>query len=93
MACCIAMVLMLRKVLFMLVIGMLKVFSRILMDGMCVDALAPAVITMRGATFHPMAAILLRSGWYLLVFFCRGFNKESIITVCKFNELNCKVWV
>ena len=68
MACCIAMVLMLRKVLFMLVIGMLKVFSRILIDGMCVDALASVVITMRGAIFYPMAAILLRSGWYLSVF-------------------------
>jgi hypothetical protein len=32
---------------------MLKCLVRAVIDGKCVVLLAPAVITMRGATFHP----------------------------------------
>ena len=36
-------------------------------------ALAPAVIIIRGSTFHPLAAILSINGLYLLFFLLRVF--------------------
>lgn len=37
------------------------------MEGMCVDARAPAVMTISGFTFHPVAAISSSKGWYFAV--------------------------
>lgn len=47
---------------------MLKVFLRSSIDGVCVDALALAMIIMSGTTFDSLAAMLSRSGRYLLIF-------------------------
>ena len=44
-----------EKVVLIEVMGILKVSSRVVIDGMKVVALAPAVMTMRGSTFHPSA--------------------------------------
>ncbi len=66
-ACCMAMVFILVRVVFMDDSGILSLFSRVLMEGMCVIPLAPAVMTMRGSTFHPRLDISVISGWYFWV--------------------------
>jgi hypothetical protein len=43
------------------VVGSLNLVSSAFIDGMCVVALAPAAITMSGATFQPLAMTLLMS--------------------------------
>jgi hypothetical protein len=45
--------------------GILKVSWREFIEGVWVVALAPAVIMIIGATFHPLAQILWRSKSYL----------------------------
>ena len=47
------------------------IVSKCFIDGMCVVALAPATITMSGATFHPLVIMLLMSGWYFAIFLSR----------------------
>ena len=64
-----AIVLIFLKVFLMVGIGILNLFSSDCIEGMCVVALAHAVIIIRGSTFHPLAVILSISGLYLL-FFC-----------------------
>lgn len=53
----------------MLVTGVSNVLSKISIDKMCIDALVSTLIIKRGTTFHPMVAMLLRSDWYLSIFF------------------------
>ena len=55
MAYFIAMVLMFLKEFLMVGVGILNLFSSDLIDGMCVVALAPPMIIIRGWTFHPLA--------------------------------------
>ena len=66
MAYFIAIVLMFLKVFLMVGKGILNLFSSDFIDGMCVVVVAPAVIMIRGSTFHPLAAILSIDGLYLL---------------------------
>ena len=66
MAYCMAMVLIFLKVFRMDGIGSLNLSSSNFIDGMCVAALAPAVITMSGSIFHPRATMFSISGLYLL---------------------------
>ena len=66
MAYCMAMVLMSLKVFRMDGIGSLNFFSSSCIDGMCVAAMAPAIITMSRSIFHPRAAMLSISGLCLL---------------------------
>ena len=61
-ACCIAMVLISLKVCLICFSGFLSFSSRIFIDGMCVVALAPAVMTINGSTFHPLLVMLSMSG-------------------------------
>ena len=68
MAYCMAMVLMFLKVFRMDGIGSLNLSSSIFIDGMCVAALAHAVITMSGSIFQPKASMFSISGLYLLAF-------------------------
>jgi hypothetical protein len=56
------------KVFLMVGISILDLFSSDFIDGMCVVALAHAVILIRGSTFHPLVAIQSISGLYLLFF-------------------------
>ena len=53
-ACCIAMVLISLKVCLMVFSGILNFSSKIFIEGMCVVALAPTVMTINGSTFHPL---------------------------------------
>ena len=68
MACCIAMVLISMKVCFKVSVGILNFSSNILIEGVCVVALAPVVMTISGSTFHPLLLMLSRSGWYFSIF-------------------------
>ena len=52
MAYCMAMVFMFLKVFRMADIGSLNLSSSIFIDGVCVAALAPAIITMIGSIFQ-----------------------------------------
>ena len=58
MAYFIAIVLMFLKVFLMEGTCILHLFSSDFIDGICVVALAPAMIIIRGSTFQPLATIL-----------------------------------
>ena len=66
MAYCTATILMFIKVFQMASIGSLNLSSSIFIDGVCVAVLAPAVITMSGLIFQPLAVMLSIRGLYLL---------------------------
>ena len=66
-ACCIAMVLMSMKVCLIFFVGILSFSSNIFKEGVCVVALAPAVMTISGSTFHPLLVMLSISDWYFSV--------------------------
>jgi hypothetical protein len=83
------MVLIFRKVFLMVAIGILRVSSSIFIDGMWVVALAPAVMTISGATFHPVEAILSISGLYLW-FFASIASRENL-SLQYVNSINCMV--
>ena len=61
-ACCIAMVLISLKVCLIVFLGTLNFSSKIFIEGMCAVALAPAVMTINGSTFHLLLAMLSISG-------------------------------
>ena len=67
MACCIAMVFMSMTISFVVLFGIFNCLSNILIEGLCVFAIAPAVMTSTGSTFHPLLLMLLRRGWDFLV--------------------------
>ena len=61
-AYCVAIMLSCLNVCRICVIGSLSFVSSSVIDGMCVVALAPDASTMSGATFHPLALMVLMSG-------------------------------
>ena len=67
MAWCTAIILISLKVFLMNFLGISNFSLIIFIDGMCVDALASAVMTINGSTFHPLLVILSISGWYFSV--------------------------
>ena len=52
-ACCMAMTLIASNVYLMLSLGILNVVSILSIEGMCVAALTPAMMTISGSTFQP----------------------------------------
>ena len=52
-------------------------------------ALAPAAITISGATCHPFVMILLMSGWYFVVFFPLDYAITLLLQYV--NSINCMV--
>jgi hypothetical protein len=89
MAYFIAIVLMFSKVFLMVGIGILNLFSSDFIDGMCVVALAPAVIIIRGSTFQPLATILSINGLYLLFFASIVYGEN--LSLQYVNSMNCMV--
>jgi hypothetical protein len=89
MAYFIAIVLMFLKVFLMVGIGILNLFLSDFIVGMCVVALAPAMIIIRGLTFHPLATILSINGMYLL-FFASSVYGENL-SLQYVNSMNCMV--
>ena len=61
-ACCIAMVLISMKVCLIISFGILNFSSKIFIEGVCVIALVPAMMTISGSTFHPLLVMLFTSG-------------------------------
>ena len=61
------MVLMSMKVCLIVSLGILNFSSKIFIDGVCVVALAPVVMTISGSTFHLLLVMLSISGWYFSV--------------------------
>ena len=59
-------------------------FSTLSIEGVCVVALAPAVMTISGSTFYPLLIILSISDLYFSNY---SFVWYSIITIYEFNEL------
>ena len=66
-ACCIAMVLISMKVCLIVSFGILNFSSKIFIEGMCVVALVPAMITISGSIFHPLLVMLSISSWYFSI--------------------------
>jgi hypothetical protein len=89
MAYFIAIVLMFLNVFLMVGICILNLFSRDFIDGMCVLALAPAMIMIRGSTFQPLAAILSVHGLYLLFFASIVYGENLLLHYV--NSMNCMV--
>ncbi|KAG0594393.1 hypothetical protein M758_UG073600 [Ceratodon purpureus] len=89
MAYCMAMVFMFLKVFLMVSHGILKLSASSFIEGMCVVALAPAVMTIRGLTFHPLAVRLAISGLYLLVL-ASNVSGENL-SLQYVNSMNCMV--
>ena len=86
MVCYIAMVLMSMKVCFKVSFGILNFSSNILIEGVCVVALAPAVMTISGSTFHPLLVMLSISGWYFSVF--RVMASDENLSLQYVNSIN-----
>lgn len=61
-ACCVAIFFDVIKGILIEVMEMSKVLLRTSIERVLVDALALATITVSEATFHPTAAMLLKSG-------------------------------
>ena len=91
MAYCMATVLIFLKVFRMDGIGSLNLSSSNFIDGMCVAALAPAVITMSGSVFHPRAAMFSISGLYFLSL-ASSVSGENL-SLQYVNSMNCMVSV
>ena len=73
----------------MVIIGILKLSASSFIDGMCVVAMAPAVIIIRGSTFHLLVTILAINGLYLLVLVSSVF--EENLSLQYVNSINCLV--
>ena len=65
--------------------------SRSFIEGMCVAALAPAVITMSGSIFQHWSAMLSVSGLYLLTLASSVAGEN--LSVQYVNSMNCMVIV
>ena len=86
-----AIVLMFLKVFRMDSIGSLNFSSRSFIEGMCVAALAPTVITMSGSIFQPRSAMLSISGLYLLTLASSVAGEN--LSLQYVNSMNCMVIV
>ena len=91
MAYCMAIVLMFLKVFRMDGIGSVNLSSSSFIDGMCVAALALAVITMSGSIFQPKATMFSISGLYLLAL-VSSVSGENL-SLQYVNSMDCMVSV
>ena len=62
---------------------------RVLSSRGCGLWLLPAASTISGATFHPLAMILLMSGWYSVVFL--SLSSAVNLSLQYVNSINCMV--
>ena len=74
------------NVCLVLSLGIFNVVSILFIEGVCVDALALAMMPIGGSTFHPLLKILYISGFYFSYY---SFIWYFIIAVCEFHELYC----
>ena len=77
------------NVFFMEVLGILSFSFKIFIEGICVVARAPIVMTISRSTFHCLFIIELISGWYFSDFlFMISYENPSLYYV---NSMNCIV--
>ena len=69
MAYCMAMTLISSNVCLMFILGILNMISIFFIEGVCVVALAPAVMTINESTSHPLLIILFISGLYFFSYY------------------------
>ena len=62
-------------------IGSLSLSSSSFIDGMCVAALAPVVITMSGSIFQPLARMFSISGLYLLALALSVYGEKTLLWI------------
>ena len=91
MAYCMAMVLMFFKVSRTYCIGSLNLSSSSFI-GLCVSAMAAAVITMSGSIFHPRATMFSIVGLHLLAL-ASSVSGENISSQYVMNSMNYMVSV
>ena len=77
------------NVFLIFVIGSVNVVSSFFIDGICVVPLAPATITMSGATFQPLVMMLFVSGWYFMNFLSRV--SVANLSLQYVNSMSCMV--
>ena len=65
--CCMAMTLITSNVYLMLSLGILRVVIILTIEGICVAALAPVVMTTSRSTFQPLLTTLSISGLYFSI--------------------------
>ena len=68
MAYCMAMTLISSNVCLMFILGILNMILIFFIEGVCVAALIPPVMTISGSTFHHLLIILFISGLYFFIF-------------------------
>jgi len=86
---CVAIMLICLNIFLIFMIGSLSIASSLFIDGMCVVALAPVTKTMSGATFHPLAMMLLTNNWYFVIFLSKVY--ASSMSLQYLNSMNCMV--
>ena len=67
-AYCMAITLISSNVCFMFILGILKIISILFIEGICVVALALAVMTISGSIFQPLLIILFINVLYFMFF-------------------------
>ena len=85
-AYCMAITLISSNVCLMFILGILNIVSKFFIEGVCVAALAPAVMTISGSMFQPLLVILFINGLY---FFGYSIIWYSIVQYV--NSMNCIV--
>ena len=88
-AYCMAITLISSNVCLMFTLGILNITSIFFIEGICVAALAPAVMTISGSIFQPLLIMLSISGLYFFVFLV--IVSSSILSLQYVNSMNCMV--
>ena len=84
-AYCMAITLISSNVCLVFILGILNIISMLFIEGVCVAALAPTVMTI--STFQSLLIFSINGLYFLFV----GYSIiwHSIITICEFHELYC----
>ena len=92
-AYCMAITLISSNVCLMFTLGILYITSIFFIEGMCVVALALAVMTSSGSIFQPLFIMLSINGLYFFCFPGYSIIRYSIIAIYEFYELYREVLV
>ena len=67
--------------------GILNFSSKTFIEGICVVALALAIMTISGSTSHPLLVMLSISGWYFSIFLTIVLGEN--LSLQYVNSMNC----
>jgi hypothetical protein len=88
-AYCMAIILISSNVCLMFILKILNIISMLFKEGVCMAALALAVMTISGSIFHPLLIILFINGLYFYVFMV--IVSSGIMSLQYVNSMNCIV--